>query len=128
MRISTLSPLALFLLTPLIHAYTGDMTYYSPSVGTGSCGWVAGDNEDVVALSNEILQNGANPNANPKCGSMIGIWNPQTKKHYTAKIVDRCAGCKKFDIDVSPALFKKVAPNGDGRVKGINWGGQMVGG
>ncbi len=32
------------------------------------------------------------------------------------------------DIDVSPALFKEVAPNGDGRVHGIDWGGQLFGG
>lgn len=43
-------------------------------------------------------------------------------------IVDTCGGCKKFDIDVSPSLFKKVAPNGDGRVGGIAWGGNRVGG
>ncbi len=32
------------------------------------------------------------------------------------------------DIDVSPGLFKKVAPAGDGRVKGVDWGGVVVGG
>ncbi|KAI4284246.1 MAG: hypothetical protein L6R38_001577 [Xanthoria sp. 2 TBL-2021] len=126
MRISTLSPFALLLLTPLTHAYTGDMTYYDP--GMGSCGIASGPNDDIVALSNAIMQNGGNPNANPKCGSMIGIWNPYTKKHYTAKVVDTCGACKPEDIDVSPALFKKVAPNGNGRVHGINWGGQKVGG
>lgn len=43
-------------------------------------------------------------------------------------IVDTCMGCKMFDIDASPSLFKKVAPDGDGRVKGIDWGGPAVGG
>ena len=33
-----------------------------------------------------------------------------------------------YDIDVSSSLFKKVAPDGDGRVKGIDWGGDRVGG
>lgn len=126
MRITALSPIVLLLLTPLTHAYTGDMTYYDP--GVGSCGIASGPNEDVVALSKEIMRNGANPNANPRCGSRIGIWNPQTKKKYSAKVVDTCQGCKKGDIDVSPALFKKIAPNGDGRVAGINWGGAKVGG
>ncbi len=43
-------------------------------------------------------------------------------------VVDTCVGCAKYDIDVSPNLFKKVAPSGDGRVKGIDWGGLAVGG
>lgn len=43
-------------------------------------------------------------------------------------VVDTCMGCKMFDIDASPNLFKKVAPDGDGRVKGIDWGGPAVGG
>ena len=42
--------------------------------------------------------------------------------------MDTCMGCKPEDIDVSPALFKMVAPNGDGRVHGIAWGGDTVGG
>lgn len=33
-----------------------------------------------------------------------------------------------YDIDVSPSLFAKVAPAGDGRVKGIDWGGKETGG
>ncbi|KAL8809090.1 MAG: hypothetical protein Q9200_003726 [Gallowayella weberi] len=126
MRTSILSPFALLLLTPLTHAYTGDLTYYDP--GLGSCGIQSGPNDHIVALSREIMQNGANPNANPKCGSMIGIWNPHTKTKHEAKIVDTCVGCKTFDIDVSPALFKQIAPSGDGRVHGINWGGNKVGG
>lgn len=126
MRASILSPLALLLLTPLTHAYTGDLTYYDP--GMGSCGYQSGPGDHIVALSREIMQNGANPNANPRCGSKIGIWNPQTHKKYEATVVDTCVGCKKMDIDVSPALFKLIAPNGDGRVHGINWGGDRVGG
>ncbi|KAL8781513.1 MAG: hypothetical protein Q9213_005962 [Squamulea squamosa] len=126
MRVSTLSSLALLLLSPLSHAYTGDMTHYDP--GMGSCGIPSGPNDDVVALSVDTMKNPANPNANFKCGSWIGIWNPYTKEKYSAKIVDTCQACKKGDIDVSPALFKKIAPNGNGRVHGINWGGERVGG
>lgn len=128
---NTLAPLLLLLLLPLLPAtlaYTGDMTYYSPSVGLGSCGYQSGDNDDVVALSHEMMGRSANPNANPRCGTKIGIWNPYTKKHHQATIVDTCGACKKFDIDVSEGLFKRIAPNGDGRVKGMNWGGQAVGG
>ena len=37
-------------------------------------------------------------------------------------------GCAEQDFDVSDALFYKVAPKGDGRVHGVEWGGQIVGG
>lgn len=45
-----------------------------------------------------------------------------------ATVVDTCVACGKYDIDVSEGLFKKIAPDGDGRVKGIAWGGRVVGG
>ncbi|KAL9601338.1 MAG: hypothetical protein Q9179_002905 [Wetmoreana sp. 5 TL-2023] len=121
-----LSTLPLLLLSPSVIAYTGDMTYYTP--GLGSCGTYSDSNQDVVALSVPMMANGPNPNTNPKCGTIIGIWNPQTNRKHEATIVDTCWACKREDIDVSESLFKKVAPNGDGRVHGINWGGPAVGG
>ncbi|KAL8737517.1 MAG: hypothetical protein Q9181_001595 [Wetmoreana brouardii] len=123
---SLLSTLPLLLLTPSVNAYTGDITYYTP--GLGSCGITSNSNQDVVALSIPMMANGPNPNKNPKCGTKIGIWNPHTKTKHEATIVDTCWACKREDIDVSESLFKKVAPNGDGRVHGINWGGPAVGG
>ncbi|KAL8847697.1 MAG: hypothetical protein Q9221_007258 [Calogaya cf. arnoldii] len=125
MRISTVA----FALLPLVaDAYKGDMTYYEP--GLGSCGHndPPAAKRDVVALSREIMNNPANPNLNPKCGSKINIYNPSTKKTHTATIVDTCMGCKKEDIDVNVELFNKVAPSGDGRVHGIMWNGKKVGG
>ena len=62
------------------------------------------------------------------CFTKIGIWNPDGRRKVEATVVDTCMGCKAEDIDVSPALFKAVAPNGDGRVHGIAWGGDTVGG
>ncbi|KAL8821916.1 MAG: hypothetical protein Q9223_000146 [Gallowayella weberi] len=112
----------------LPHGIAALIAFLAGWAGLGSCGIQSGPNDHIVALSREIMQNGANPNANPKCGSMIGIWNPHTKTKHEAKIVDTCVGCKTFDIDVSPALFKQIAPSGDGRVHGINWGGNKVGG
>ncbi|KAL8843380.1 MAG: hypothetical protein Q9176_001993 [Flavoplaca citrina] len=125
MKISTVT----FTLLPLLaEAYKGDMTYYEP--GLGSCGHFDAPSakRDVVALSREIMNNGPNPNLNPKCGSKINIYNPSTKKRHTATIVDTCWACKKEDIDVNVELFNKVAPKGDGRVHGIMWNGKKVGG
>ncbi|KAL8729311.1 MAG: hypothetical protein Q9166_004808 [cf. Caloplaca sp. 2 TL-2023] len=120
--------LALFILPLLAGAYKGDMTHYTP--GLGSCGHndPPSAKRDVVALSREMMNNPANPNLNPKCGSKITIYNPSTKTKHTATIVDTCWGCKKEDIDVNVELFYKVAPKGDGRVHGIMWNGPKVGG
>ena len=116
----------LLAITALATAYTGDMTYYDP--GVGSCGLASGGGDAVVALSIAMMNNPANPNANPKCGTQISIHNPSTGTTHSATIVDTCVGCALYDIDVSPSLFKQVAPDGDGRVQGIWWGGTIVGG
>lgn len=123
-----LSTLALGLLPLVADAYKGDMTHYTP--GLGSCGHndPPSAKRDVVALSREMMNNGPNPNTNPKCGSKINIYNPGTKKTHSATIVDTCWACKKEDIDVNVELFYKVAPKGDGRVHGIMWNGKKVGG
>ncbi|KAI4181979.1 MAG: hypothetical protein L6R41_006280 [Letrouitia leprolyta] len=112
---------------PLVaNAYKGDMTHYTP--GLGSCGHYTdpSKNEPVVALSREIMNNGPNPNNNPKCGTKINIYNPGTKKTHHATIVDTCWACKKEDIDVNEKLFNAVAPHGDGRVHGIQWSEKAV--
>jgi len=70
------------------------MTYYDPSVGLTSCGTLHGPNELIAALSSGMMNNGGNPNSNPKCGKAIGIWNPQTKQEHSATVVDTCAGCQ----------------------------------
>lgn len=97
--------------------YTGDITYYD--VGMGSCGWVNTANEAVVAIPHGMMGNGINPNNNPLCGKSITI-SYQGAQHQ-AKIVDTCGGCDGAAIDLSTSLFTAVAPNGDGRVPGINW-------
>ncbi|KAL9588507.1 MAG: hypothetical protein Q9203_002692 [Teloschistes exilis] len=123
MRSALFAALPALLLPAITSAYSGDMTYYTP--GLGSCGITNNSNDLVVALSIPMMGNGANPNNNPKCGSWIGIWNPVTKTKHEAQVVDTCFACHYTDIDVSPALFKLVAPDGDGRVHGIDWGGPM---
>jgi len=70
------------------------MTYYDPSVGLTSCGTLHGPNELIVALSTGMMNNGGNPNSNPKCGKTIGIWNPQTNQEHYATVVDTCYGCQ----------------------------------
>ena len=99
--------------------YIGDMTYYDVSVGLGSCGTQGTNSQDLVALAADVMQNPANPNANPKCGQTINIYyNGET---HTGTVYDTCPTCDGGSIDVTQELFLKVAPNGDGRVHDVSW-------
>lgn len=100
--------------------YTGDITWYT--TGLGSCGTTSHDTDAIVALSIPMMNNGANPNANPLCGKTISIFNPITGTTTQATVVDTCQACAPADVDMSPTLFTTVAPTGNGRVSGIKWG------
>ena len=105
-----------------IAAYVGDMTFFNP--GLGSCGAYNTDSDYVVALHPAKMAD-----KRKACGSRIRIWNRDGGREAFATVVDTCMGCwTDQDIDASPALFKAVAPNGDGRVHNIAWGGDGVGG
>ena len=75
------------------------------------------------------MNNPANPNNNPLCGTQINIYNPATGGTTQATIVDTCGSCAYEDIDVSPSVFEAVDPKGlgDGRIV-VDWGGSAVGG
>jgi hypothetical protein len=99
--------------------FTGDITYYSVEVGEGSCGSNGLDTDPLVALSHVDMANGANPNANPKCGKKINIY--YNGAVHSATIFDTCPSCAEGSLDLTPSLFQAVAPNGDGRVHGVTW-------
>ncbi|KAI4246201.1 MAG: hypothetical protein LQ352_006443 [Teloschistes flavicans] len=104
--------------------YKGDATFYSPSVGLGSCGHQDQDTDLVAALAypSMHLYNPSNPNNNPLCGHKLRVWQvskPSTT--VTVAIRDTCPGCKgMYDLDLSPAAFKKLANPDVGRIK-IAW-------
>ncbi|KAF2166805.1 hypothetical protein M409DRAFT_36673 [Zasmidium cellare ATCC 36951] len=101
-------------------SYTGDLTYYA--VGLGACGWTNTQDEKIVAVAEAIFDsyNNGNPNANPLCGKYVSITGVDGSQ-YQAKIVDRCPGCEKADLDLSEDFFNTVTNHGDGRVHGIKW-------
>jgi hypothetical protein len=99
--------------------HTGDITYYDVSVGTGSCGTTASNSDLVVALSHLDMNNGANPNNNPLCGTMINIY--YNGGVHSARVFDTCPVCAAGSLDLTEALFNAVAPGGDGRVHGVSW-------
>lgn len=105
--------------------YTGDLTYYNP--GLGACGGTYGDNDAVVAISHFLWdknQVGSNPNTNSFCGKKIRAQRVDERTGKLASVdltvIDRCTGCKPTDLDVSPAMFNKLAAPALGRVN-VEW-------
>ncbi|GFF25696.1 allergen Asp f 7 [Aspergillus udagawae] len=99
--------------------YSGDLTYYNP--GLGSCGITSTDSDMICAVSHVLFDaasTGSNPNANPLCGLKLRLRRGDTS--VDVKIVDRCVGCKVKDLDVSPAVFEKLADPDLGRVT-VEW-------
>ncbi|RHZ63577.1 RlpA-like double-psi beta-barrel domain-containing protein [Aspergillus thermomutatus] len=99
--------------------YSGDLTYYNP--GLGSCGLTSTDSDMICAVSHVLFDaasTGSNPNANPLCGLKLRLRRGGTT--VDVKVVDRCVGCKVDDLDVSPAVFQKVADLDLGRVT-VEW-------
>jgi hypothetical protein len=128
--------------------YKGDLTYYDP--GLGACGIDSGDNDAVVAVSHytfDAVQKGSDPNQNPLCGRKIRATRVDERSGKSVSIdvtvIDRCkcdvledlgrnclvgclanyrlgTGCEPTDIDVSPAMFDKMADHALGRVL-VTW-------
>ncbi|KAK1983607.1 SCP-like extracellular protein [Colletotrichum cereale] len=96
--------------------FWGDITFFNP--GLSACGRVDGDGSMVVAISH--LKMGSQSNGNPLCGRQVHIKGP--KGTATVTVTDKCMGCAAHDIDVSPAVFERVAGGlGLGRVGNIEW-------
>ena len=113
----------LLALLPTALAFTGEMTYYTP--GLGSCGATSTELDLIVAISAEKMNSGGNPSNNPLCFSHITITNAAGVSQ-DATIVDTCPGCAAEDIDVSPAVFQALASLDEGRVPGIQWSGSAL--
>lgn len=93
--------------------YTGDITYYD--AGLGSCGTTNTNSDMIVAISANLITG----NKPAYCGKTITIsYGGQT---HQATIQDTCPSCATGALDMTPALFKAVAPNGDGRVHDVSW-------
>ncbi|CCF38573.1 hypothetical protein CH063_09626 [Colletotrichum higginsianum] len=98
--------------------HTGDLTYYA--VGLGACGQTHGDTDMIVSVSHYIwdeVQTGGNPNTNPLCGKKIRV-RRDGEGSVDVTVVDRCTGCEPTDLDLSPAVFERLADKDEGRVTG----------
>ncbi|CAG8651661.1 30454_t:CDS:1, partial [Racocetra persica] len=85
---------------------TGDITFYD--VGLGACGSRNTNSDLICALSSILFGNspGGNPNKNKNCGRKVQV--SCGSESVTVTVVDRCAGCKTNDVDLSPAAFNKL--------------------
>ncbi|KAF5020131.1 hypothetical protein F66182_7842 [Fusarium sp. NRRL 66182] len=101
--------LPLALAAPLNPRTAGEITYYHP--GLGACGDNHGDGDMVAAVSAAIFD------ADRPCGKTVKVKGDAGET--TVTVVDRCADCPEFDIDLSPTAFKKaVGALSVGRGKG----------
>ena len=97
----------------------GKITYYNPSVGTGSCGWDTPDSDYSVALHDV-------PWGSAECGEIISIRHEGTGNIVTAPVRDSCPVCVRTTgqdrpvADVSPSLFNALG-GGDGTFQGCWW-------
>lgn len=111
----------------------GDITHFNPSMGLGACGYkdwnaktIWQDTDYVVAVSANIMgsfSNGGTPDSvNELCKRSVHIKAQDGGQDVVARVVDKCPTCPgNFDLDLSPVVFDKVAPNGDGRVHNVEW-------
>jgi expansin (peptidoglycan-binding protein) len=92
---------------------TGQATYYDAD-GSGNCSFDPIPGDLLVGAMNEA-DYGQNATY---CGACVAIDGPNGS--VTVRIVDRCPGCAKGDIDLSQTAFKMIAPLSAGRVD-ITW-------
>ncbi|EPB87208.1 hypothetical protein HMPREF1544_06033 [Mucor circinelloides 1006PhL] len=97
--------------------FSGSGTYYQ--VGSGSCGEHDTDSELVVAVNKAQMENGSNPNNNPKCDKMVSITGDQGT--VAARVVDTCPACANGALDMSPTTFKRVCGDLAEGVCNISW-------
>lgn len=67
---------------------------------------------------------GSNPNTNPFCGRKIRATRQRNgvtgNVSVDVTVVDRCTGCKLYDLDFSPTAFSMMADISLGRVD-VTW-------
>lgn len=76
-----------------------------------------------MVLILDSAQKSSNPNDNPFCNRKIRAMRHregQGNVSVDVTVVDRCTGCKMYDLDFSPGAFDKMADEALGRVD-VTW-------
>jgi expansin (peptidoglycan-binding protein) len=95
---------------PEVHE--GEATYYAAD-GSGNCSFPADPGDPRVAAMND-----ADYAQSAACGACVAVDGPDGT--ITVRIVDRCPGCPRGDIDLSEGAFPQIAAKELGRVP-ISW-------
>jgi expansin len=95
---------------PLGPEESGEATYYDAN-GSGACGFKPSTDFMVAAMNDEQY-------LKADCGKCVAVTGP--KGTVVVRIVDKCPGCDRGDLDLSKTAFSKIANLSDGRIK-ITW-------
>ncbi|KAI8880886.1 hypothetical protein K501DRAFT_190384 [Backusella circina FSU 941] len=100
-------------------SYSGDATWFTPSINGGSmgaCGDYEADDAAIVALN--APQYGSLSSKSSWCGKKIKITH--NGKSVTATINDACPECGYGSLDLTPTLFSQLGSQDTG-VLDITW-------
>ncbi|KAJ3507043.1 hypothetical protein NLJ89_g6522 [Agrocybe chaxingu] len=92
----------------------GRGTWFYP--GLGNCGKWNGENDLVVAIGKGLYDR----NKGSNCDQWMEIVNTANGKKAYGMTRDSCQSCGDNDIDMSPALFKKISTLGTGKIT-VSW-------
>lgn len=92
--------------------HTGEATFYDAD-GSGSCSFEKSPDDLMVAALN-----GDDWDGSARCGACALVFGPAGK--VVVRIVDKCPGCEKGDLDLSREAFAVIADPKLGRVP-IRW-------
>jgi len=92
-------------------AASGKATYYAAD-GTGNCSFDASTDRMVAAM------NATDYGTAAWCGACVAVTGPTGE--VVVRVVDKCPGCAKGDLDLSSDAFAQISPLSAGRVA-ITW-------
>ncbi|ORY93995.1 RlpA-like double-psi beta-barrel-protein domain-containing protein-containing protein, partial [Syncephalastrum racemosum] len=99
--------------------YKGHGTWFIPSIhggSIGSCQKFEGDSDYIVAMN--AKQYGEMTGVSGWCFKKIRIFSGD--KSVVATVTDACPECQYGDLDMTPAVFKKLG-NLDQGIISIKW-------
>ncbi|KAJ3514472.1 hypothetical protein NLJ89_g2363 [Agrocybe chaxingu] len=94
--------------------HVGRGTWFRP--GLGNCGKWNNASDLIVAIGKRLYDR----NKGSNCDQYMEIINTANGKKAYGLTRDSCHSCSDDDIDMSPALFKKLAPLEQGVIR-VSW-------
>lgn len=73
----------------------------------------------IAAIGSGLYEQYGSSNSNKLCGKKIAL--SYQGKTVTVTASDECPGCSTYDLDLSPAAFKALGSEAEGRLSGATW-------